>query len=194
MAYGDLNRQRMKKRIAQMQFLLKEFTKPVVYVDGMGEMEYDTNGYSPTGITMTIINFMSKSPNGFNYTTVSSFMAKIQSYLPKDLRITTISRQRKDKRESPLWNPRNINNTKPDEIGEETKEYLDQMIDWLYDMKMKCMNSLTFDYLTKGKPQYIEVLKRRYKDEYSEKVEQSVQADVKADNTINIIVEPYEEA
>lgn len=192
MAYGDLNRQRMKKRIAQMQFLLKEFTKPVVYVDGMGEMEYDTNGYSPTGITMTIINFMSKSPNGFNYTTVSSFMAKIQSYLPKDLRITTISRQRKDKRESPLWNPRNINNTKPDEIGEETKEYLDQMIDWLYDMKMKCMNSLTFDYLTKGKPQYIEVLKRRYKDEYSEKVEQSVQADVKADNTINIIVEPYE--
>lgn len=192
MAYGDLNRQRMKKRIAQMQFLLKEFTKPVVYVDGMGEMEYDTNGYSPTGITMTIINFMSKSPNGFNYTTVSSFMSKIQSYLPKDLRITTISRQRKDKRESPLWNPRNINNTKPDEIGEETKEYLDQMIDWLYDMKMKCMNSLTFDYLTKGKPQYIEVLKRRYKDEYSEKVEQSVQADVKADNTINIIVEPYE--
>lgn len=192
MAYGDLNRQRMKKRIAQMQFLLKEFTKPVVYVDGMGEMEYDTNGYSPTGITMTIINFMSKSPNGFNYTTVSSFMSKIQSYLPKDLRITTISKQRKDKRESPLWNPRNINNTKPDEIGEETKEYLDQMIDWLYDMKMKCMNSLTFDYLTKGKPQYIEVLKRRYKDEYSEKVEQSVQADVKADNTINIIVEPYE--
>ena len=192
MAYGDLNRQRMKKRIAQMQFLLKEFTKPVVYVDGMGAMEYDNNGYSPTGITMTIINFMSKSPNGFNYTTISSFMAKIQSYLPKDLRITTANRQRKGNRESPLWSPRNINNTKPDEIGEETKEYLDQMIDWLYDMKMKCMNSLTFDYLTKGKPQYIEVLKRRYKDEYSEKVEQSVQADVKADNTINIIVEPYE--
>lgn len=192
MAYGDLNRQRMKKRIAQMQFLLKEFTKPVIYIDGMGEMEYDTNGYSPTGITMTIINYMSKSPNGFNYTTISSFMAKIQGYLPETLRITTAKCQRKNKNESPLWNPRNINNTKPDEIGEETKEYLDLMIDWLYDMKMKCMNNLTFEYLTKGKPQYIEVLKRRYKDEYSEKVEQSVNADVKSDNIINIIVEPYE--
>ena len=35
---------RMKKRHAQMKFLLENFTKPVVVVDGMGDMEYDDKG------------------------------------------------------------------------------------------------------------------------------------------------------
>lgn len=189
MSNGDICRQRMKKRFAQMQFLLDHFKNPVINMDGFSEMEVEKDGYCPTGITMTILNFMSHAKDGFNYTTISSFMAKIQGYLPNDLRITTHKCQRKNKKESPLWNPRNINNTKPDEIGEETKEYLELMIDWLSEMKMKCMNTLTFEYWTKGKPQYIEILKRRFKDEYSEKTEQEVVADVKSDNTINLIIE-----
>ena len=47
---------RMKKRHAQMKFLLENFTKPVVVVDGMGDMEYDDKGYCPTGITFALIN------------------------------------------------------------------------------------------------------------------------------------------
>lgn len=189
MAYGDLNRQRMKKRIAQMTFLLENLKKPHIDMDGFTEMKVEENGYCPTGITMTILNYESKAKGDYNYTTVSSFMAKIQGYLPKNLRITTPLCRRKDRKDSPLWNPRNINNTKPDEIGEETKAYLELMIDWLTDMKAQCMNSLTFEYWTKGKPQFIELLKRRYKDEYSEKVEQAVQADVKSNSQVNIIID-----
>lgn len=183
----DLNRQRMNKRIAQMQFLLENFTNPVIE-ESLNEMKVEENGYCPSGITMAIVNFMSHSPE-YNYTTVSSFMAKIQTYLPEDLRITTHKYQRKGQKDSPLWNPRNINATKPDDIGEETKEWLDLMIDWLYAMKSKCLNMLTFNYITQGKPQFIEVMKRRWKDTYSEKVEQTVAADVKTDNQINIIIE-----
>lgn len=188
----DLSRQRMRKRIAQMQFLLDNFTKPVITEGGFHEMEVDESGYCPTGITMAIINYYSHTTE-YNYTTISSFMAKIQNYLPTELRITTAKCQRKDRRESPLWNPRNINATKPDDIGEETKEYLDLMIDWLNNMRAACLNDLTFSYYMQGKPQYIEIMKRRWKDSYSEKVEQEVAAAVNTDNKINIIVEPYGE-
>ena len=185
---GDLNRQRMNKRIAQMQFLLDNFDKPVITPGGFNEMEVLEDGYCPSGITMAIINFMSHAKE-FNYTTIASFMAKIQSYLPKKLRISTAVCQRKGRRESPLWNTRNINVTRQDEIGEETKEYLDQMIEWLNCMKSKCLNDLTFSYLTQGKNQFIEIMKRRWKDEYSEKVEQTVAANVSSDNTVNLIID-----
>lgn len=184
----DLNRQRMNKRIEQMKFLLENLNMPEINTDGYGKMEVEENGYCPSGITMAIINFMSHASE-YNYTTISSFMSKIQSYLPQELRITTYKSQRKNKNESPLWNPRNINESKPDDIGEETKEWLDKMVIWFTDMKAKCLNDLTFKYLTQGKLQYIEVMKRRWKDTYSEKVEQSVQAAVKSNNQINLIFE-----
>jgi len=184
----DLNRQRMNKRIAQMQFLLENFEKPEINMGNFDRMEVEENGYCPTGITMSIINFNSHAKE-YNYTTISSFMAKIQTYLPKDLRITTYKKQRKNEKESPLWNPRNINETKPDEIGEETKEYLDLMVDWFTAMKAKCLNDLTFSYIVQGKPQYFNIMSRRWKAEYSEKIEQSIEAKVDSDNQINIIIE-----
>lgn len=184
----DLSRYRMNKRILQMKYLLDNFDKPIIDMNGLNEMRVDANGFCPTGITMAIINFNSPLKE-FTYTSISNFMSHIQSYLPKELRITTRKAQRKDERESPLWNSRNINSTKPDDIGEETKEYLNLMIDWLSSMKAKCLNELTFNYLTQGKTQFIEVMKRRYKDTYSEKVEQEVQAKVNTDNQINIIIE-----
>ena len=184
----DLSRYRMNKRILQMKYLLDNFDKPIIDMNGLNEMRVDANGFCPTGITMAIINFNSPLKE-FTYTSISNFMSHIQSYLPKELRITTRKAQRKDERESPLWNSRNINSTKPDDIGEETKEYLNLMIDWLSSMKAKCLNELTFNYLTQGKTQFIEVMKRRYKDTYSEKVEQEVQAKVNTDNHINLIFE-----
>jgi hypothetical protein len=51
------------------------------------------------------------------------------------------------------------------------------------------MNDITFKYYVEGKIQYNEILKRRFKNEYSEKVEQAVQADVKTDKQINITFE-----
>jgi hypothetical protein len=56
-------------------------------------------------------------------------------------------------------------------------------------MKYRIMNDITFKYFTEGKVPYNEILTRRFKNEYSEKVEQTVRADVKSDNSINIIIE-----
>ena len=184
----DQNHQRMNKRIAQMKFLLENFTRPSYDEGGFGEIMINEDGYSPTGITMAIINFYSHNAE-YNYTTIASFMAKIQGYLPEYLRITTYKNQRKNKNDSPLWNPRNLNAAKPDDIGVETKKWLDKMVDWFNTMKYKCLNDLTFKYMIQGKPQYIEIMKRRWKDTYSEKVEQEVQAAVKSDNQINLIFE-----
>lgn len=185
----DLNRMRMNKRIAQMQFLLDNFEQPEINYGDFNRMEVEENGYCPTGITMTIINFTSPLKE-YNYSSICSFMNRIQTYLPKDLRITTSpSHKRERGRESPLWNQNNIKATKADELGEETKEYLDLMVDWFTNMKAKCLNDLTFSYIKEGKNQFIEIMKRRWKDTYSEKVEQEVQAAVKADNNINLIFE-----
>jgi hypothetical protein len=111
----------------------------------------------------------------------STFMTHVQTYLPKKLQV------RKDCKD--VWTYNTFNN----EIGEETQKLLDECIAWYHSMRSQILDTVAFNYFTQGKPQYIELLKRRWKSKYSEKVEQSVQADVKADNSINIIVEPYEE-
>lgn len=184
----DLSRQRMNKRIAQMKFLLENFTKPSYDEGGFGEIMINEDGYSPTGITMAIINFYSHTTE-YNYTTISSFMAKIQGYLPEYLRITTYKNQRKNKNDSPLWNPRNMNATRTDDIGEETKQWLDKMVDWFTNMKYKCLNDLTFKYMLQGKPQYFNIMSRRWKTEYSEKIEQSIDTTINSDTQINLVFE-----
>ena len=184
----DLSRQRMNKRIEQMKFLLENFTKPSYDEGGFGEIMINEDGYSPTGITMAIINFYSHTTE-YNYTTISSFMAKIQGYLPEYLRITTYKNQRKNKNDSPLWNPRNMNATRTDDIGEETKQWLDKMVDWFTNMKYKCLNDLTFKYMLQGKPQYFNIMSRRWKTEYSEKIEQSIDTTINSDTQINLVFE-----
>lgn len=171
---------RMKKRHAQMKFLLENFVKPVVNVNGMGEMEYEDDGYCPSGITMALLNSGAEermvgekiSPKQF-----STFMMHIQSYLPEKLR------PRKDCKE--VWSYSTFHR----DIGEETQKLLDECIDWYHDMRAQVLNTLSFNYYTSGKIQYINLLSRRWKSKYSEKVEQAVQADVKSDNKINIIID-----
>ena len=166
---------RMRKRHAQMQFLLKEFTKPVINVDGMGDMEYEEDGYCPTGITFALINSGAEdrmagdriSPKQF-----STFMMHIQSYFPKSLRVT--------KGYKDIWAYHTFNRN----IGEETQKLVDECIEWYHDMRSQTLNILSFNYFTQGKIQFIEILKRRWKNKYSEKVEQAVDADVKTDNKI----------
>ena len=171
---------RMKKRHAQMKFLLENFVKPVVNVNGMGEMEYEDDGYCPSGITMALLNSGAEermvgekiSPKQF-----STFMMHIQSYLPEKLR------PRKDCKE--VWSYSTFHR----DIGEETQKLLDECIDWHHDMRAQVLNTLSFNYFTQGRLQYLEIMKRRWKSKYSEKVEQAVQADVKSDNKINIIID-----
>lgn len=182
MAVGT-DRVRMKKRNAQMTFLLENFTKPVLEADGFGEIKTEENGYSPTGISLAILNC--NMENHFKGETISPnqiavFMSHIQGYLPKELR-------QSDKKCKPLFTYASY--MQRDEIGEETMKLLDCMREWYLEMKKRIMNDITFKYFMEGKVQYGEILKRRYKNEYSEKVEQTVQADVKADNNINIVID-----
>lgn len=183
MAAADINRQRMKKRHEQMKFLLDNFKKPVLLSDNNGDIKYEEDGYSPTGISLAILNSnienMCKgdtiSPNQ-----LSTFMSHIQGYLPKKMRPS-------DYRCKPLFTYNTFSSNC--DIGEETMELLDSLREWYYSMKHQIMNDITFKYYMSGKIQFNELLKRRFKNEYSEKIENDVTASVESDNNINIIIE-----
>ena len=179
----DLNRLRMNKRLAQMKFLLENFSKPVLVADANGDIKFEENGYSPTGISLALLNSNIEnvcrgdviSPNQ-----IATFMSHVQGYLPKELRPS-------DYRCKPIFTYNTFSSNC--DMGEETKEVIEAMREWYYCMKRQIMNDITFKYYREGKVQYNEILKRRFKNEYSEKVEQSVDANVNSDNQINIVVE-----
>ena len=172
-----------RKREKQFKFLLENFTKPVLESDGFGEIKYEDNGYSPTGISLAILNCNIEntfqkdqiSPNQ-----IATFMSRIQGYLPKELR-------KSDSKCKPLFTHNSYSGGC--QFAPETLELLDAMREWYLEMKYRIMNDITFKYYVEGKIQYNEILKRRFKNEYSEKVEQAVQADVKSDRQINITFE-----
>lgn len=169
-----------RKREKQFKFLLENFTKPVLESDGFGDIKYEENGYSPTGISLAILNC--NMENRFNKEEISpqqiaTFMSRIQGYLPKELR-------KSDSRCKPLFTNRSYSGNC--QLAPETEELLDAMREWYLEMKYRIMNDITFKYYMEGKMQYNEILKRRFKNEYSEKVEQSVQADVTSDRQLNI--------
>jgi hypothetical protein len=66
------------------------------------------------------------------------------------------------------------------------------MVEWLHGMRNKIEDFLASKYYREGKFNQLEVLKRRFKDEWSERTEQQVDADVKADTDIKIVIDDYE--
>ena len=67
-----------------------------------------------------------------------------------------------------------------------TKELLDRMCEWLIHMKERIEDMLSQKYMTGGKNQHLEILKRRFKGNWSERTEQSIDADVNTDTVLNI--------
>ena len=191
-------KKRMILRNKQMKWLLENFVEPVYTPDCANNMaslsdtfsipnniDKDTVGYNPCGITMTLLNYEPKNTksNEMSYYGVATVMRNIQSYLPNKLRSTVENYK--------LWNPRSFepaNST----FDDETVDLLEQMIDLIMCMKFRIQNDLTNKYMLGGKNQYLELLKRRYKNNYSEKVEQEVVADVVADTNVNIVIEDYD--
>lgn len=168
-------KQRKALRNKQMAWLLENFIEPNYLPDCTNNMAslsdtFQTNddvdkefeGYNPCGITMALINYnpiTTKAPE-MSYYGVAVFMRNIQSYLPKKLRGNMKG----------LWNPRSFEpqNSTPDP---DTVELLEQMIDFIMSMKSRIVDDLTCKYIVGGKPQMLEVLKRRAKATWTERIE-----------------------
>lgn len=181
-------------RNKQMKWLLENFVEPVYTPDCSNNMaslsdtfsipnniDKDMVGYNPCGITMTLLNYEPKTTKAteMSYYGVATVMRNLQPYLPKKLRSSVENYK--------LWNPRSFEpaNSKFDD---DTVELLEQMIDWVRSMKSRIQDDLSNKYMLGGKPQYLELLKRRFKNQYSERTEQTVDANVNTDSVINVII------
>lgn len=185
-----------KLRQKQMRYLLENMIEPnfaMVESNGVLDNTFDIAPHSSlntAGITWRILNSQGfgqgshKSDAQPTWGSIANFMAQIQDYLPEELRT----------KQNPyrLWSRWSLRDNGIQTISDETRELLDDMCDWLEIMKRKIMDYITARYFREGKIQYCEILKRRYKYQYSEKVEQEVVADVVADTSVNIVIEDYD--
>lgn len=177
-------------RQKQMRYILENMNEPdFAMIESSTSLNgtFNTNDTLNTaGITWRILNSQGfgngehKSNTPPSWGSVANFMASIQDYLPKDLKT----------KQNPyrLWSYRSFQQNETQVIADETQELLNDMCDWLENMKKKIEDHVSARYFREGKPQYIEVLKRRYKDEWSERTEQNIDANVNTDTELNVII------
>ena len=191
--FGQNILQAAKLRQKQMQYILDNLTEPdfsLIECPKQIADEFnmdDREVLNGAGITWRILNTQGFGNGQHNsstppsYGSVANFMRDIQCYLPKSLQ----SRRPAEK----LWSHWSFQVNDTQKFAEKTKELLDQMVEWLIVMRQKIEDYITARYYRDGRINHLEILKRRYKDDWSEKIEQSVDADVKEDKTVEIIFE-----
>ena len=191
--FGQNILQAAKLRQKQMQYILDNLTEPdfsLIECPKQIADEFnmdDREVLNGAGITWRILNTQGFGSGQHNsstppsYGSVANFMRDIQCYLPKSLQ----SRRPAEK----LWSHYSFQVNDTQKFAEKTKELLDQMVEWLIVMRQKIEDYITARYYRDGRINHLEILKRRYKDDWSEKIEQSVDADVKEDKTVEIIFE-----
>lgn len=179
-------------RQKQMKYILENMSEPnFAMIESNDTLSgtfnlADHDTLNTAGITWRILNSQGfgngehKSNTPPSWGSVANFMASIQDYLPSTLRT----------KQNPyrLWSHRSFQQNDTQVIAEDTQELLNDMCDWLENMKKKIEDHVSARYFREGKPQYIEVLKRRYKDEWSERTEQTVDANVNTDTELNVII------
>ena len=185
-----------KTRQKQMKYLMDNMREPdFALIDCnthiADEFNLDNNETLNTaGITWRILNSQgfgngAHSSNALpSWGSVANFMASIQDYLPKSLRT----------KQNPyrLWSHYSFQQNNTQVIAEYTQELLNDMCDWLLNMKTKIEDYVTARYYRDGRLNHLEILKRRFKDNWSEKLEQSVDANVNQDSNIVIKIEDYD--
>ena len=191
--FGQNILQAAKLRQKQMQYILDNLTEPdfsLIECPKQIADEFnmdDREVLNGAGITWRILNTQGFGNGQHNsstppsYGSVANFMRDIQCYLPKSLQ----SRRPAEK----LWSHYSFQVNDTQKFAEKTKELLDQMVEWLIVMRQKIEDYITARYYRDGRINHLEILKRRYKDDWSEKIEQSVDADVKEDKNVEIIFE-----
>ena len=194
--FGQNILQAAKLRQKQMQYILDNLTEPdfsLIECPKQIADEFnmdDREVLNGAGITWRILNTQGFGSGQHNsstppsYGSVANFMRDIQCYLPKSLQ----SRRPAEK----LWSHWSFQVNDTQKFAEKTKELLDQMVEWLIMMRQKIEDYITARYYRDGRLNQLEILKRRFKDDWSEKIEQSVDAAVKEDTTININIEDYD--
>lgn len=193
-------KQRRDRRIKQIEFLLENLTEPCFNPDTSFDslsktftVDNSISGFNPCGITIALMNFQphtkylieTEPDNADQFYSLASFMNSIQSYLPSTLRQDPRSHVR-------LWNGGVLDKN---HLTEPMLTHLKDLMDWFQTMKHKIENDLATRYICGGKPQYIEVLKRRYKNTWSEKTENEsvVQQNVSGGMNINISFDDIDE-
>lgn len=184
-----------KTRQKQMKYILENMSEPnFAMIESNDTLSgtfnlanHDT--LNTAGITWRILNSQGfgngehKSNTPPSWGSVSNFMASIQDYLPSSLRT----------KQNPyrLWSHRSFQKNNTQVIAEATQELLNEMCDWLLKMKTKIEDYITARYYRDGRPNQLEILKRRFKDNWSEKIENQVAADINQDSNIVIKIEDY---
>ena len=176
-------------RQKQMRYLLEHMKEPnFALINGI-EVD-EGKGLNTAAITFRILNTSGyggmprNSSNLPTYGSIANFMASIQDYFPRELRSANEPKR--------LWGFRSFQDNGQQQFSKETRELLDEMVEWLHGMRNKIEDFLASKYYREGKFNQLEVLKRRFKDEWSERTEQQVDADVKADTDIKIVIDDYE--
>ena len=181
-----------KTRQKQMKYLMDNMREPdFSIIDCPKQLSDEFNMDSDdtlntAGITYRILNSQgfgngAHSSNALpSWGSVANFMASIQDYLPKSLRT----------KQNPyrLWSHYSFQKNNTQVIAEDTQELLNDMCDWLLNMKTKIEDYVTARFYRDGRLNHLEILKRRFKDNWSERVEQSVDATIQ-DNKIEVTFE-----
>ena len=175
-----------KTRQKQMKYLIENMREPDFSLLVSKSVDIDDDALNTAGITFRILNSQGFGNGSHNSNTpptwgsVANFMASIQDYLPKSLRT----------KQNPyrLWSHRSFQQNDTQVISEDTQELLNDMCDWLFKMKYKIEDYIASRYFREGKINHLETLKRRFKDEWAERVEQQVDATVQ-DNKIEVLFE-----
>lgn len=178
------------RRVQQIEFLIENMTEPsFVNLEATNTslsiafgME-NTISFNPTAITYRLLNNREIDDNK-TYSGVASFMNSIQDYLPENLR----SNRR-------LWIPSSFGTAEKPNMSKKMLDAIELFLEWFRVMKQKIEDRLTNQFYMAGdkKSQYLDILKRRFKHNWCDKIEQQVEArvDAEVDQTINIIVEDY---
>lgn len=173
MNQDPVKQERCELRRNQLIWIMDNFTGPVYVPECSNSMaslsdtfrlenNNELEGYNACGLTMAILNYEPKNTKAteMSYYGVATFMRNIQVYIPKFLRYKDIT----------LWNPSSWS-TGTSTISESTAEIMNKFTNWLFSMKSRILDDFTVKYLMGGKPQYLEIMKRRYRRQYSDKYE-----------------------
>ena len=184
--------QNCKLRQKQMRYLLENMSEPdfsLIECNNALEQTFNTSNdtLNTAGITFRLLNHQGfgearhDSNEKPSWNSVAYFMACIQGYLPKSLQ----------KKQNPhrLWSVKSFQQNDTQVIAEETQELLNDMVEWIETLKRKIEDYITAHYYREGKIQYCEILKRRFKSEWSERTEQSVEANIDSPKKIEICFE-----